>query len=439
MALDPLGDWRRTHYSTEVSPALDGQEVTVFGWVEDIRNLGNLTFLTLRDREGVIQITILKKTAPPAVVDRLTSVGKQYVIGIRGKVKAQKEAPRGVEVAPSEMKVLGDVIYPLPMDPTGRVPADIDVRLDARVIDLRRVTSRAIFKVRHEILRATREFLIAEGFVEIQTPRLIGSATEGGSALFSLDYFGMKAYLAQSPQLYKEQLTTVFEKVFEIGPFFRAEESRTKRHISEFTSLDIECAFMTQRGVTEILERLVHEVYKSVAVRCALELEALNTQLQAPPLPFKRLTYDEVIEELWKQGVEIKWGEDIPTTAEKKLGELYLGFYFVTDWPTMTKPFYISPRDDDPKYSDSFDLMHGALELASGGTRVHEYSVLASRLKEQGLDPEGFKDHLSVFKTGFAPHAGWAVGLDRLVMLMTGAGNIRECIYYPRDRDRLRP
>lgn len=439
MTLDRLGDWRRTHYSGQLTPEQDGQEVTLFGWVEDIRDLGNLTFLTLRDREGIVQITIFKKNASPNVLDRLASIGKQYAVGVRGKVKARKEAPRGVEVAPTDMKILGDVVYPLPLDPTGRVPADIDVRLDARVMDLRRSASRAIFKIRHEILRAAREFLISDDFTEIQTPRLIGSATEGGAALFSLDYFGQKAYLAQSPQLYKEQLTSVFEKVFEIGPFFRAEQSRTRRHISEFTSLDIECAFMNQKGVLEILERLVHEVYTSIAGRCSRELETLNVRLEVPTLPFRRLTYDEIIGALSMEGVEIKWGEDIPTAAEKKLGELYPGYYFLTDWPSATKPFYISPREDDSKYSDSFDMMCGALELASGGTRVHEYSVLLRRLGEQGLDPEGFKDHLAVFRMGLAPHAGWAIGLDRLVMLMTGADNIRECIFYPRDRDRLRP
>jgi nondiscriminating aspartyl-tRNA synthetase len=439
MTLDSLGEWRRSHYSTQVTPELDGQEVTLFGWVEDIRDLGNLTFLTLRDREGIVQVTVFKKNAPANVVDRLATVGKQYAIGVRGKVKARKEAPRGVEVGPTEIKILGDVVYPLPLDPTGRVPADIDVRLDARVMDLRRSASRAIFKIRHEILRATRDFLIADGFTEIQTPRLIGSATEGGAALFSLDYFGQKAYLAQSPQLYKEQLTSVFEKVFEIGPFFRAEESRTRRHISEFTSLDIECAFMDQKGLLEILERLMHEMYQAIASRCSKELETLNVRLEVPALPFKRLTYDEVIEKLSREGVEVKWGEDMPTAAEKKLGELYPGYYFLTDWPSAIKPFYISPREDDPKYSDSFDMMYGALELASGGTRVHEYSVLLRRLKEQGLNPESFKDHLAVFRMGLAPHAGWAIGIDRLVMLVTGAENIRECIFYPRDRDRLRP
>jgi aspartyl-tRNA synthetase len=439
MELDSLGDWRRTHYSVQVSPELDGREVTLFGWVEDIRDLGNLTFLTLRDREGIVQVTIFKKNVPATVVDRLASVGKQYAVGVRGKVKAREEAPRGVEVAPTDIKILGDVVYPLPLDPTGRVPADIDVRLNARVMDLRRSTSRAIFKIRHEILRATRDSLVADGFTEIQTPRLIGTATEGGAALFSLDYFGQKAYLAQSPQLYKEQLTSVFEKVFEIGPFFRAEESRTRIHISEFTSLDIECAFMNQKGVLEVLERLIHDMYKSIVNRCPRELETLNVRLEVPALPFKRLTYDEVIETLSKEGVEVKWGEDIPTAAEKKLGELYPGHYFLTDWPSAIKPFYIAPREDNPKYSDSFDMMYGALELASGGTRVHEYSVLLRRLKEQGLDPEGFKDHLAVFRMGLAPHAGWAIGLDRLVMLVTGAENIRECIFYPRDRDRLRP
>jgi aspartyl-tRNA synthetase len=418
---------------------MDGQEVTIFGWVEDIRNLGNLVFLTLRDREGVVQVTVVKKSSPASVVERLAVVGKQYAIGVRGQVKARKEAPRGFEIIPADVRVLADVVYPLPLDPTGRVPADIDVRLDARVMDLRRATSRALFRVRHEILRATRDFLLRDGFIEIQTPRIIGSATEGGSALFSLDYFGQKAYLAQSPQLYKEQLTSVFEKVFEIGPFFRAEESRTRRHISEFTSLDIECAFLDQKGVLEILERLIHDVYESLAKRCQRELELLNVKLEVPALPFRRLKYDEVIERLSREGVEVKWGEDIPTAAEKKLGELYSGFYYVTDWPSAIKPFYIAPREDDPKYSDSFDMMYGALELASGGTRVHEYSVLVRRLKEQGLDPESFKDHLAVFRTGLAPHAGWAVGLDRLVMLVTGAENIRECIFYPRDRDRLRP
>jgi aspartyl-tRNA synthetase len=439
MNLDQLGDWRRTHHSSEVSPSLDGQEVTLFGWVEDIRDLGNLAFLTLRDSQGVVQITVVKKNAPAEVTQRLGSVGKQYAVGVRGRVKAQKEAPRGVEVIPVALKVLADVDYPLPLDPTGRVPADINVRLDARVMDLRRSTSRAIFTVRHEIMRATREFFLNEGFTEIQTPRIIGSASEGGAALFSVDYFGAKAYLAQSPQLYKEQLTSVFEKVFEIGPFFRAEESRTRRHISEFTSLDIECAFMTQKDVTAILERMMHEIYKSVVNRCSEELQTLNVSLQVPPLPFRRLTYDEVVNALAKEGIEIRWGEDIPTAAEKKVGELYKGFYFITDWPTAIKPFYIAPREDDPKYSDSFDLMYGGLELASGGTRVHEYSMLVRRLKEQGLDPEGFKEHLATFRTGLAPHAGWAVGVDRLLMLMTGAENIRECIFYPRDRDRLRP
>jgi aspartyl-tRNA synthetase len=183
----------------------------------------------------------------------------------------------------------------------------------------------------------------------------------------------------------------------------------------------------------------MHEVYKSLVDRCQRELDVLNVSIEAPPLPFRRLTYDHVIERLSNEGVEVKWGEDIPTAAEKKLGEMYSGYYFVTDWPSTIKPFYIAPREDDPKYSDSFDMMYGSLELASGGTRVHEYSVLLRRLKEQGLDPESFKDHLSIFRMGLAPHAGWAVGVDRLVMLVTGAENIRECIFYPRDRDRLRP
>jgi aspartyl-tRNA synthetase len=322
---------------------------------------------------------------------------------------------------------------------TGRTPAKIDVRLDARVLDLSREENRAVFKIQHVACEATRSFLSELGFLEVHTPRIIGSATEGGAALFSVDYYGRPAYLAQSPQLYKEELVIDFEKVYEIGPFFRAEESHTRRHMSEFVSIDIEQAFATAEDVMETLEELVHYTCEVVNARCKSELKTLKYKLEVPEKPFKRFTYDEILKELKKEEIEIPWGEDIPTPAYRTVGKLHPYFYWITDWPTKSKPFYIKPRNDKPKLCEAFDLMWRWIELASGGTRVEDKDLLIKRLKEQGLKPNSFKFHLQAFDYGMPPHAGWALGLERLAMMLTGKHNIRETTLFPRDRFRLTP
>jgi nondiscriminating aspartyl-tRNA synthetase len=257
--------------------------------------------------------------------------------------------------------------------------------------------------------------------------------------LFAVDYFGEKAFLAQSPQLYKEQLVMSLEKVFEVGPFFRAEESRTRRHLSEFVSVDIEQAFADAEDVMVLLERLMQHTCKVVKEKCPKELAVLKYKLQVPAVPFKRLTYDKVLSDLKKKGVEVPWGEDIPTEAFRVLGKLYPTFYFITDWPTHSKAFYIKPQEDKPDLCEGFDLMWRWVELVSGGTRIAEKDLLIARLKEQGLNPEAFKHHLQAFDYGMPPHAGWAIGLERLTMMLTGKKNIREVTFYPRDRDRLTP
>jgi aspartyl-tRNA synthetase len=325
------------------------------------------------------------------------------------------------------------------LDPTGKTSAEIDVRLDARVLDLSSEENVALFKVEHETLAATRKFLSEKGFLEVHTPRIIATATEGGAALFPVEYFEKQAYLAQSPQLYKEQLTLSFEKVFEIGPFFRAEESSTRRHLSEFISIDIEQAFSDENDVMHLLEETIQYLCKTIKEKCANELAVLKHNIEVPSLPFKRYTYDQIINELAKEGVEIEWGEDIPTPAYRTLGKLHPEFYFITSWPTKAKPFYIKLRDDNPKLTEGFDLMWHWMELASGGTRVHDKDVLIKRLKEQGLDPDSFKYHLKVFDYGIPPHAGWAAGFERVVMMLTGLKNIREVVLFPRDRFRLIP
>jgi aspartyl-tRNA synthetase len=328
---------------------------------------------------------------------------------------------------------------PLPLDITGRTKAEIDVRLDSRVLDLRREENQAIFRVQHAALSAIRGFLSKEGFMEVFTPRIIVSATEGGSALFPVAYFTREAFLAQSPQLYKEQLILDFEQVFEIGPFFRAEESHTRRHLSEFISVDIEKAYANAGDVMNVLEKLVHHVSKEVAAKCERELGLLNHEIKVPKLPFKRLTYSKVLEELEEEKIHINWGEDIPTTAYRALGKLHPYYYFMTDWPTKTKAFYIQPQDENPELSEGFDLMYHWMELSSGGTRIHDKELLMKRLSSQGLSTESFKTHLQTFDYGMPPHAGWGLGLARLVMVLTGIKNIREVVLFPRDQLRLTP
>jgi len=439
MKTDQLGDWRRTHYSTDIRPELDGKEVVVLGWVQDIRDLGGIRFVIMQDKNGTVQITISRNEASSKVMKKADRLQRQYSIGVKGTVKKMEKAPGGAEIVPSEIRILGIAQQPLPLDITGRTPAEIDVRLDARVLDLRREENQAIFRIQHVALEATRSFLSKQGFIEVHTPRIIVSATEGGAALFPVAYFKQEAFLAQSPQLYKEQLILDFEKVFEIGPFFRAEESHTRRHLSEFISVDIEETFATADDVMKVLEELIHQVCRDVKKRCDRELKILKHKIDMPKTPFKRFTYDEILEELKEDGIHVPWGVDIPTPAFRTLGKLHPYYYFLTDWPTKSKAFYIKPRDDNPDLCEGFDLMWRWIEIASGGTRIHSKDLLIKRLTEQGMRPEAFKHHLQAFDYGMPPHAGWAIGLARLVMALTGKRNIREVVLFPRDRFRLTP
>ena len=432
--------WRRTHYSSEINEELDGKSVIVCGWAENFRDLGNIQFITLRDRRGRVQITIPKKKVSTDLFDAAKSIRQQFVLGVTGVVKTNEVAPGGVEIIPSEIRIFGKSSHPLPLEPTGKIPADIDVRLNARILDLRRPECRAIFKIRHEALQSIRKYLSREGFMEIQTSRIIGAASEGGSALFPLDYFGEKAYLAQSPELYKEELVTVFEKVFEIGNFFRAEKSHTRRHLSEFISIDIEEAFASAEDVMKVQEGLIAEVIEHIIKNCDTELDILNCKLEKPDLPFKRLTYSEILEKLAKNDCKINWGEDLTTEASRILGKMYRKeFYFIIDWPSEARPFYIKPQENDSKICYAFDLMYEWIEITSGGARVDSKDLFLRRLKEQGLNPDSFEFHLRTYDYGMPPHSGWGMGMDRFMLVLSCKKNIREVVLFPRDRYRLVP
>ncbi len=428
-------DIKKTHDIGKLDSSMKGQKVVVGGWVEDLRELGKLTFLTLRDVTGVSQIVV----AGPENLQQVKDLTRQSVVQITGAVQESKARDFAYEIKAEKVEILSRAVHPLPIDPLGRLESGIDNRLNARALDLRNQKTASIFKIRHNVLLCIRKVLTERGFLEVNTPKIIGSASEGGANLFSLKYFDKQAYLAQSPQLYKEQLTLGLERIFEISSFYRAEKSHTVRHLTEFTSVDIESAFMDYTDVMEILEQLVVSVFEHVEKTCIQEQKNLGIEIKKPNAPFDRVTYKQAIEELGKQGLALSFGDDLLDSHLRKLGEIHPGFYFLTEWPLKLKPFYIHEKEDDPEVSKSFDLQYGYLELSSGGRRLHDPVKIKTRLAEQGLDPAQFEDHLRAFDWGMPPHSGWGLGLDRLMTVLTQIDNVREVVLYPRDPERLFP
>jgi len=411
----------------------------VLGLAASLRRQGGLLFVILQDKNGQVQVTLHRDRAPEGLWKKLDRLQEQSFIAVRGTVKSIEKAPHGAEITPEDVEVLAEPSRKPPIDLFSRKLPSLEKRLDLRTIDLRRPEAQAIFRIRHTALQAARDFLVKEGFLEVHTPKIIASATEGGAALFPLLYYDKEAFLAQSPQLYKEQLSAAFEKVFEVGPIFRAEQFRTLRHLSEAISLDVEQSLTTYNDVMKLLERLVERVVRQVLTERAEDLETLGYALEAPTLPLRRYTYDEVLKLLDAEGMHVPWGEDLGTEALKALGAANQGFYFIQDWPTTVKAFYIQPMERKPELCESFDLMHGSLELCSGGSRVSSKRLLTRRLKEKGLNPKLFDYHLRVFDYGMPPHAGFGLGWDRFTMALTGRENIREVVFFPRDQTRLTP
>ncbi len=423
----------KTHDIAELDESLIGRQVVVGGWIEDLRKLGKMSFITLRDVSGISQVIVKGE-----LNDNLGEINRQSVASIRGILQETKARDFAFEIKAEEIHVLGKAIHPLPVDPIGRLESNIDTRLNHRALDMRNQKTASIFKLRHHVLQSLRRTLVDKKFLEITTPKIIGSASEGGADLFSLDYFGKTAYLAQSPQLYKEQMTMGLERVFEISNFYRAENSHTGRHLTEFTSVDIEAAFMDYEDVMNVLESLILTVYQDIS-KCTVEQKAIGHEILVPAAPFEQVTYTQCIEELQKEGEQVKFGDDLLDSHLRIVGKNHPGFYFLTDWPIKLKPFYIREKDEDSTLSRSFDLQYGFLELCSGGTRLHNPAMLRERLEAQGLDPAQFADHLKTFDWGMPPHSGWGMGLDRLMTVLTGIDNVREVVLYPRDPDRLRP
>jgi nondiscriminating aspartyl-tRNA synthetase len=424
----------------EVTPETETAEV--LGWIHEVRDLGGLTFFLIRDRSGILQVTVPKKKVGETVLSALRDASRESLVRVKGRVKAIDKAPGGRELVPEEFEVMSRSESPLPLDVVEKVPAELDTRLDARFLDARRPRVAAVFQVRSVALQTVSEFLYARGFVNISTPKIVAAATEGGTELFPIAYFEKEAFLNQSPQLYKQMMMGAgFEKVFEIGPIFRAEEHNTTKHLNEATSIDIEVSFADHHAVMELLEELIVTVYRDVNDRCSSALEALEIgALPVPKAPFPRLPYTKAIRMAADAtGEQITYGDDIGTAAEKSIGELMGEHYFIVDWPTEIKPYYAMPYEDNPTVCKAFDLMHPRMELSSGAQRVHQHDLLVRQIQAKGLNPDNFEFYLEPFRYGMPPHAGWGLGAERLIMTMLSLGNIREAVLFPRDRHRLTP
>ncbi len=431
-----------------------GERVTLAGWVSRTRDLKKIRFIVLRDRTGEIQV-VVKPDAPEMFN---LSLGREDVLKVTGVGVESDVAKAGVEFIPDGIEVVNRSLQPLPVDILENKKSDLDTRLNWRVLDFRSPSTNAIFRVQNALVTGFRGHLTAEGYMEFQPPCIIGSASEGGADLFAIPYFEKTAYLAQSPQLYKQMCAMSFEKVFTITPIWRAEKFNTPTHLNEVRQMDIEQAFADDETVMKVLEEtLVHMLEEAKEVT-GEQLELLGRELEVPGLPFRRVTYTDAIEMLQGAGEAIVWGDDFTKTQEALLtGLVGEEAFFLKDWPGEQKTFYAMPYDKgderDAAYLEetygsaeiggrlvrAFDCLYGGIEVSSGTMRIHLPELLRERIRFKGLNPDNFGYYVDAFRYGAPPHAGWSVGLERITMAVTGQSNIRECCMFPRDRDRLVP
>jgi len=427
----------RTHYVRQIDSSMGGKEVVIAGWVHEVRNIGKIVFMLVRDRTGIIQVTAKKGIVDENILKGM-DLPKESVVMVRGRVILNSEAKSGVEITPLEIKNLNPLVGQIPFEVTGKVPAELDVRLDYRYIDLRRQETTAIFNIQSTILRSFREILAEDGFIEIKTPSIVAAATEGGSELFPIKYFEREAFLAQSPQLYK-QLAVIggMDKVSMVVPAFRAEKSNTMEHLSESTQMDIEMGFADYNDAIEMLKKVVLGIISRVAERNKRDIETLGAKVEVGDV--KEVTYTQALEKLNDHGVGMEFGDDFSRQHEKQLQKIYGDLLIVKEYPTKLRAFYSMPNENDPEVCHSYDFLYKGMEISSGAQRIHRPDMLVEAIRSRGLNPENFDFYINAFRRGAPPHAGWSIGLERLTMQLTDRRNIRECSLFPRDRTRIEP
>ena len=418
--------------------------VTVKGWVQDIRNLGGISFIALRDRYGVIQLTLPKKKIDPELFGSITKLSRESVISVVREVKESNQTELGVEVIPQSFVLESEAAVPLPLGVIDKVSAELDTRLNNRFMDVRKPEVKAIFELKSMMVELIEEAVRKNGFTQVYTPKIGAAGAEGGAELFKVKYFEKDAYLAQSPQLYKQILmSTGLDRVFEIGPAFRAENSNTNRHVTEFISFDGEMSWIeNEEQVMAMIEEIIDHVLTGLKERGAKQLALLGKEINVPARPYPILTYSECLRIVNDGGLDLKDGDDLGTDGEKIVGDHMAAkgcdLYFIAEYPEEAKPFYIMEKDGT-SYSYSFDLDYRGQEISSGGQREHRYDKLVARMEKKGLNPEDFGFYLDAFKYGMPPHGGWGIGIERLLVKMLDLSNIREAILFPRDPARLAP
>lgn len=433
--------------ATEAVELEEGSRCKLGGWLQETKNLGGIAFLKIRDKTGVFQV-VLSKEEMKDDFEEAVNIPRESVLIVEGEKTNTDQTDLGYEIHPISIKVETEAEKPLPLGVVDKVDAEMGTRFDNRFLDLRKKEKLLIFEIRKNLLDGLRDFFDQEGFIEVHTPKIVAAGAEGGATLFNVEYYGQEAYLAQSPQLYKQMLMAAgFERVFEIAPAYRAEDFDTIRHTSEFLSLDFEISFIeSSKDIIDMTSYMVKHALSYVKNHCEEELEDLGVDIDIPDFPFKKIPYRECINILKELGHE--WEEDpqIGTEEEKILGEYVkeefdTEFFFITEFPTEVKEgtFYAKRKDYDPSLTTYFDLEYKGQELVSGGQREHRYDVLIQQMEEIGLEREAFQTYLEAFKYGMPAHGGIGLGFDRFLQQMLGLSNIREAILFPRDTQRLEP
>lgn len=426
-----------------------GEKVKLVGWLQTLRDQKKMQFIILRDRSGTVQIVFEKKN-DPALGEAISKLTPESAIAITGTAIANPIVKLGgIEVQLEGLEVINLADSPLPLDPFAETLPELDYRLDWRYLDLRRPINNLLFRVQTTAVAAMRQFWLDHEFMEMFSPKLMGSPSESGAELFSLDYFDSKAYLAQSPQFYKQMaIAAGWDGVFEIGPVFRADPSFTSRHMTEFTSVDMEMAWIDSHyDVMAFQETWLQYIYQVVKERHGAEIQSVfNVDLQIPSVPFPKLTMSEAYAILKAEGYALppERKGDIDPGGERLLGKYIKDkfghdFVFIIDWPITVRPFYHMRYADNPTLTKSFDLLGCGLEITTGAQREHRYEILKAQAFEKGLNEGPISDYLNFFRYGCPPHGGFGFGLSRLMMIMLGIGNIRETVYLFRGPNRLNP
>ncbi|HEX8917653.1 MAG TPA: aspartate--tRNA(Asn) ligase [Chloroflexota bacterium] len=430
-----------TRTLTRDLPEKRGERVRIEGWLHGIRKFGAVNFLILRDRSGTVQVVL-----EPEQLEPLDGLQVETVVGVEGTVEEEPRAGRGIEVRNARVEVITPVRDVLPFEINKKVlKPSLDVFLNHAPVGLRYAKKQSIFRLYSDLLAAFRDYLLTRDFTEIATPKIAGAATEGGANVFSFEYFGKPAFLTQSPQLYKQIMVGVFERVFEVGPAFRAEEHYTVRHLNQYNSLDVEMGFIAgQEEVMDLLIGLLEYMINALAVRHPEDVEALGIALpRFGDVP--RITFREAQRMILERYGEDRSQEpDLSPQDERWIGEwadqeFNTDFIFVTHYPTAKRAFYSLPDPQDPEYSLSFDLIFRGQELVSGSQRIHNYEQLMRVIESRGMDPGQFEGYLEAFRFGMPPEGGFAIGSERLLMRLVDADNIRETTLFPRDVNRLTP